>query len=102
MLLKKVKKRNGKEVVFDQSKIRYAIERAMESSGEGNEIYAKKVTSAVMELLNKKYDDQIPDIEEVQDAVEISLMRLSLFKTAKSYIIYRYDRSIKREKRLRN
>lgn len=97
MELKKVEKRDGKVVKFNQINIRNAIEKAMMSSGEGNEIYAKKVTLAVVELLNKKYDGEIPSIEDVQDAVEISLMRLSLFKTAKSYILYRHEREKERK-----
>src|SRR5690625_7120962 len=85
-MMKRIMKRDGKIVGFNPNKIRNAIEQAMLSSGEGNHIYAKKVTPTVVEQLNKEFRDEVPHIEDVQDAVEVSLMKLSLFKTAKSYI----------------
>jgi len=100
-MMKRIMKRDGKIVGFNPNKIRNAIEQAMLSSGEGNHIYAKKVTPTVVEQLNKEFRDEVPHIEDVQDAVEVSLMKLSLFKTAKSYILYRDQQRRIREKKKR-
>ncbi len=96
-----VRKRDGRVVAFDQSKITSVISRAMQTTGEGNaKDDAEKVSQAVMEALAKKFNkESIPTIEEIQDVVETQLILSDFSKTAKAYILYRKDRSEIRDKK---
>ena len=96
-----VRKRDGRVVSFDQSKITGAVSRAMQATGEGNaKEDAEKVSQAVIEALAKKFDKtSIPTIEEIQDIVETQLILSDFSKTAKAYILYRKDRAEIREKK---
>ncbi len=94
----KVKKRDGALVDFDQEKIVQAIWKAMQAVGEGDESKARVVAEAAVENISKKHKKQShPGIEEIQDAVQVALLLSDFMKTAKSYILYRYDREKKRE-----
>lgn len=97
-----VRKRDGRVVPFDQSKITGAISRAMQATGEGNmKDDAEKVSQAVVETLAKKFDkESIPSIEEIQDITETQLILFDFAKTAKAYILYRKDRAEIREKKM--
>jgi ribonucleotide reductase class II len=101
-----VRKRDGRIVPFDRSRIFKAIEKAMRASGEGNGQFTEEVTEAVIKALIKKYmvngiipKDAIPNIEEIQDIVETQLILLDYPKAAKAYILYRQQRAQLREKR---
>lgn len=96
-----VQKRDGSIVAFDQSRITNAISRAMEATQEGNlERDPGRVSDRVVETLNKKYPpNHTPRIEEIQDAVEESLILMDFPKTAKAYILYRQERARIREKK---
>ncbi len=98
---KEMRKRDGRVVPFDGSKITNAISRAMQATSEGNsKDDAEKVAEAVIEGLAKKFDkNHIPTIEEIQDVVETQLILFDFSKTAKAYILYRRDRAEIREKK---
>lgn len=97
---KSIRKRDGRIVPFDQSRITNAVWKAMEASVEGNEREAQSVSDKVVKELGKKYPpDHILGIEEIQDAVETALILFDYPKTAKSYILYRQHRAELREKR---
>lgn len=88
--IKKLVKRSGRVVPFDQKKIALAVSRAFVATGEGGKNDAKRVSEKVVQLLNKNYKEgYIPQIEELQDMVERVLMILDFEETAKSYILYR-------------
>ena len=88
--IRKVVKRNGRVVPFDQEKITKAVAKALASAKEGSYLDAKKVSEKVIRLLNKNYrKGYIPEIEEIQDLVERVLMVLDFEETAKEYILYR-------------
>lgn len=89
-LVKKIVKRSGRVVPFDQKKIAIAVERAFAVTGEGSKADAKKVADKVVQLLNKNFKKgEIPAIEQLQDMVERVLMILDFEETAKAYILYR-------------
>ncbi len=92
---KLIKKRTGKIVVHDPSKIVSAIYRAMQSLGRGDEKQAAQIASGIEEKLNNLYFSKngIPEVEDVQDLVEEALMKWGLFDVAKSFIVYRHERS---------
>ena len=94
----KVVKRSGRTVPFKREKIKIAVARALKETSEGNGKNAEKVTSKVVQLLNRNYQkNYIPEIEEIQDLVERVLMVLDFEETAKAYILYREQRRKVRE-----
>ena len=84
-----IKKRNGKVVEFDASKITDAIEKAGKATSEFGRRDAKKLTLRVLSLAHAMRPGPIPGVEEIQDIVEQVLLDSAFFKTAKAYIIYR-------------
>ncbi|MBD3248637.1 ribonucleoside triphosphate reductase [Candidatus Woesearchaeota archaeon] len=85
----KVKKRDGSIVDFDPEKITKAVFAAARSVG-GNDIEeAKKISSRVVDKINKKFSNDVPTVEDIQDIVEKVLIEDGYAKTAKSFIIYR-------------
>lgn len=96
-----VRKRDGRIVPWEQSYITKAIYRAMQAAGEGDVSRDPiRVSARVAQELVKKFPaTHVPAIEEIQDAVEESLILLDFSKTAKAYILYRSRRAEVREKR---
>ncbi|MEK7133362.1 MAG: ATP cone domain-containing protein, partial [Patescibacteria group bacterium] len=100
--LTQVKKRDGRLVDFDLSRISSAVSRAMQSAGEGDLKHdPQRAAAAVKKDLEKKYaKGGIPDIEDIQDTVERNLILMDFLKTAKAYILYRYKRAeIRKQKK---
>ncbi|HRY76563.1 MAG TPA: adenosylcobalamin-dependent ribonucleoside-diphosphate reductase [Candidatus Paceibacterota bacterium] len=99
---RKIKKRDGRVVVFDSSKITEAIFKAAESVGKADYPLAKSLMEEVLRRLGKKLKIQrgyIPSIEEIQDTVEQVLIDRHQAEAAKAYILYRQKRSeIRKEK----
>ena len=96
-----IKKRDGRIVSFDQNRITSAIYKAMQATGEGDLARDPiKVSMKVVEELTKHYSkDHVPTVEEIQDIVEESLILMDFPKVAKSYILYRQERALIREKK---
>jgi len=97
-ILKQVKKRSGRTVPFDQSKIADAIFKAAQAVGGADRELAEELADVVVLFLEKQHGpDGIPTIEEIQDMVEKVLIETGHAKTAKAYILYRERRSRIRE-----
>src|SRR5665213_2543234 len=95
-LIKVVKKRDGKIVPFDGSKISNAIYKAMTITGEGSQEEADLVANKVygeLVRITKKFKDFVPTVEGMQDIVEKELILSEYVKTAKEYILYREQRN---------
>ncbi|AEH25264.1 adenosylcobalamin-dependent ribonucleoside-diphosphate reductase [Pyrococcus yayanosii] len=101
MAVEKVMKRDGRIVPFDESRIRWAIQRAMWEVGVRDEKKLDEVVKAVVRRVNELYDGKIPHIENIQDIVELELMRAGLFNVAKAYILYRKKKAEIREEKKR-
>ncbi|RJO61396.1 ribonucleoside triphosphate reductase [candidate division WS5 bacterium] len=87
---KKIRKRSGEIVKFDPEKITIAIGKAGEATGEFGPSIARKLSDQVVKFLYKKFDNSnIPQVEQIQDAVEHILIESVFEETAKAYIIYR-------------
>ncbi|MDV3104106.1 adenosylcobalamin-dependent ribonucleoside-diphosphate reductase [Thermococcus waiotapuensis] len=99
MAVEKVMKRDGRIVPFDEERIRWAIQRAMLEVGIHDEDLLNKVVRRVVRRINQLYDGQIPNIENIQDIVELELMRAGLFDVAKAYILYRKKKAEIREEK---
>ena len=103
----KVIRRNGKVTAFDASKISIAMTKAF-LDVEGNSAAASasvrdKVESltqnVVNGLLRQLENGGIVHIEDIQDQVELALMRSGEHKVARSYVIYREQRAQQRARR---
>ena len=95
-----VKKRDGRVVPFEQSRITAAILKAMNSVQEGGEKDAEYVSNKVIKQLKKTYEtDQPIGIEQIQDEVEKQLILTDYANTAKGYILYRRERAKLRERK---
>ena len=93
-VLSAVRKRDGRIVPFDRSKIVNAIYRAAKSVNEGDLNAAEELSLKVVRVLEEKHKDgSIPTVEEIQDIVEATLINNGYAKTAKAYILYRQKRA---------
>jgi len=100
-IVKFVQKRDGKVVPFDLSRIVNAINKAMVASSEGSQEEAEMVANKVVAELvriTKKFKNFVPTVEGIQDTVEKELILSEYVKTAKSFILYREERSKLRKK----
>ena len=85
----KIRKRNGKTVDFDRSKITRAILKAGEATGEFSFDIAETLSLRVLNLALQVIGEDLPEVEKIQDIVEEVLLASPYKKTAKAYIIYR-------------
>ncbi len=96
-MIQSIIKRDGRVVLYEQSKIASAILRALEVSGDGNAADAVRVANAVQNDLERRFATQSPNIEAIQDTVERQLMNHGFKSAAKAYIRYRVNRTRARE-----
>tara|TARA_B100001115_G_scaffold26508_1_gene19353 strand:+ start:85 stop:2955 length:2871 start_codon:yes stop_codon:yes gene_type:complete len=102
----RVIKRNGKVVPFEDDKIKVAITKAFLAVESGNAAASERIHTKVNELTNnvvEVFKRRMPSggtlhIEEIQDQVELQLMRSEELEVAKSYILYRAGRTQERKK----
>jgi len=90
-------KRDGRTESFDLSKIQAAIFKAALAVGGDDEELSRAITSEVMAETERKFGEDVPDVEGVQDIVERVLIKRGHAKTAKAYILYREKRRGARE-----
>ncbi|WP_045861637.1 ribonucleoside-diphosphate reductase subunit alpha [Teredinibacter purpureus] len=100
-------KRNGKVVPFDIDRIRIAITKAfMDPQANGgltNQSQAlKNKSDETTKIVQETFIRRMPSggtihIEEVQDQVELALMRSGEHQVARYYVIYRTERQRERE-----
>lgn len=88
-MVTKVIKRDGSIVEFDRKKIENAIFKAAKAVGGSDYSIAEKLTDQIIAILEQKFIDQYPDVEDIQDIVEKVLIENGHAKTAKAYILYR-------------
>ena len=96
-MITKIIKRDGRQVPFNVEKIANAIYQAAVSIGGENYEEAEALAEKVCEYLEKNLKEEYPTVEEVQDAVEKILIEEGHASTAKAYILYRAERTQKRE-----
>lgn len=89
MLPHGVIKRDGQRADFDAGKIRSALLRAGQASGEFGEAEADLLTAQVAKVLIHSFRGSSPEIERIQDVVEQSLIAANHLATARAYIVYR-------------
>lgn len=92
-----IMKRDGRKVPFNIEKIANAIFRAAQSCGGSDFSAAMEVAAEVCRMYEEQNPGKIPTVEEIQDLVEKVLIEKGHAKTAKAYILYRYERTRSRE-----
>jgi ribonucleoside-diphosphate reductase alpha chain len=98
-------KRNGKVVRFDESKIKVALTKAFiavegGSAASSNRIYHQidEITRQMTHACQRRLPSGgIIHIEDIQDQVELALMRNGQYKVARAYVLYREERRKARE-----
>ncbi len=97
MAVKKVIKRDGRTVDFDKDKITEAIFKAAVSVGGKDRSISEDLANKVTDIINERFPDKIPSVEDIQDNIEYVLIKEGHSKTAKAYILYRQKRKEQRE-----
>jgi ribonucleoside-triphosphate reductase len=88
--ISRIKKRDGSIVDFVQDKITKAVYKAMEANGVTDRAAAKTVSDIATFMVEDKFGGYtIPSVEQIQDIVEMVLMKQGYHDVAKSYILYR-------------
>ena len=94
----KIIKRSGCEVDFDITKIIAAITKGNNEMREADKLTAAQIREIATKVENKcKVMSHAPSVEEIQDLVEEQIMAHSAYALARSYITYRYTRSLVRK-----
>ena len=96
-MIQTVIKRDGRIVGFNEAKIAAAIRKAMLHSPDGeDEDLIKKITDRIACKGNEQMH-----VEEIQDLVELELMKSPRKEVAKLYIAYRNKRTVARKAKTR-
>jgi ribonucleoside-diphosphate reductase alpha chain len=89
MAIKKIVKREGRIVDFDSNRIKDAIYKAFIAVELGDGKKAESITREVVRLLEEKFKERIPSVEDAQDLVIIVLKKEGYEKVAHEYQAYR-------------
>ncbi|MCI5839282.1 MAG: ribonucleoside-diphosphate reductase subunit alpha [Peptoniphilaceae bacterium] len=94
-----IKKRDGKIVEFEITKIENAIRKSFNSVGSSiNKEKLSKIANDIKETVKEKFPQtHIPTVEEIQDLVELKLIDERYYKEVKSYILYRAKHTMDRK-----
>lgn len=90
-------KRNGKESLFEKSKIRNAIKKANAEAEAENQLSEGQIyliADEIEEIAEKR--SRALNVEEIQDLVEDKIMNCGKYEVARKYIKYRYNRELNR------
>ncbi|MGL4912294.1 MAG: anaerobic ribonucleoside triphosphate reductase [Romboutsia sp.] len=93
-----VKKRDGRIIPFNKDRVTRAIFLAASNVAEKEHMVpdyklSEELTQEVIKLLNAKFNNAIPGVEDVQNSVVKVLIETGHAKTSEEYIIYRTERS---------
>ena len=88
-------KRNGREVAFDMDRIVRAVTQA-------NKEYSELTEDQIVDVANKvlakcKKLNRAVNVEEIQDMVEDTLIKINAYQVSKHYIKYRYQKELDRK-----
>ena len=97
-MIQTVVKRDGRIVGFNEQKIMAAIRKAMLSTEKGED---ERLLQTITDRIAARGNAQMT-VEEIQDSVELELMKSSRKDVAQRYIAYRNQRSIARKAKTRD
>ncbi|MEM7465780.1 MAG: ribonucleoside-diphosphate reductase subunit alpha [Pseudomonadota bacterium] len=101
----RVIRRNGKVTAFDAKKITVAVTKAFlavegQNAAASSRIHehVETITESVVAAMTRRMPSGgTVHIEDIQDQVELALMRSEAHKVARSYVLYREERARERE-----
>ena len=96
-MIQTVKKRDGRIVGFNEQKVMAAIRKAMLHTDKGED---ERLLYQITDRIAQRGESQMT-VEEIQDLVEMELMKSSRKDVAQKYIAYRNQRSIARKAKTR-
>ncbi|VVB97169.1 Vitamin B12-dependent ribonucleoside-diphosphate reductase [uncultured archaeon] len=88
----KIRKRDGRIVDFDRSKIANAVFKAFIATKNKDGKRGEDIANQVVEIIDKRITG-IPGVEDIQDIVEEVLIKNGYAGVAKAYILYREKRA---------
>lgn len=97
-MIQTVVKRDGRIVGFNEEKIMAAVRRAMLQTELGED---SSLIRRITDYVTCRGEEQMT-VEQIQDMVELELMKSSRKEVAKKYIAYRDQRSIARKAKTRD
>lgn len=105
-MIELIKKRDGRTIPFNEDKITRAIFLAAtdvaKKEGKAPDYkMAEELTQEVIKLLEKRFGENVPGVEDVQDAVVKVLIETGHAKTSEEYILYRAERTRVRNSKTR-
>ena len=92
-----VRKRDGRVVPFEVERIENAINRCFRGLKQEPSRPVTEISRQVVNIISAKYEE--PNVEEIQDVVEMVLQAAGEYEAAKSYILYRAEHAKKRQVR---
>ncbi|MEM4396719.1 MAG: adenosylcobalamin-dependent ribonucleoside-diphosphate reductase [Candidatus Woesearchaeota archaeon] len=99
-LPKKIIKRDGSIVDFDIERIKLSITKAMQAVSKYDEKNLDLIVNEILKIIENVFDSKKePTVEELQDIIELVLMKKGFFEVAKAYIIYRNEKAKLREEK---
>src|SRR5581483_7630678 len=87
-------------VAFSPEKITTVLTKALTATHEGDVQLARQLSSEViarLEATAHEHPGVVPEVEQIQDLVEVALIENGLAKAAKAYILYREEHRQTRE-----
>lgn len=97
MSVLKVYKRDGSLQEFNIEKITNAIFKAAQACGGDDKLTAGNLAKQVFDIIEIKFKESIPTVEEIQNIVEKVLIENRHAQVAKAFILYREKRNQMRE-----
>ena len=95
-----IRKRDGSLQDFNLEKVSKAIEKAFMADHKFyNDDIISMLSLRVTAQMNSKINNEVIDIEDVQDAVEVTLIQAGYVDVARNYILYRKARANLREQK---
>src|SRR5918911_277205 len=92
-----ITKRDGRIVPFDPGRIERAIGRCFAALGREPYTPIPELALRVVNIMSARRGQ--PTVEQVQDAVELTLQAAGEFEAAKAYILYRAEHAKQRQER---
>ncbi len=97
-MIQTVVKRDGRVVGYNEEKIKAAIRKAMLATEAGED---ESLIQRIADRIGSRGREQMT-VEEIQDMVEIELMKSARKEVARCYINYRHQRSVARRAKTRD
>ena len=97
-MIQTVVKRDGRVVGYNEEKIKAAIRKAMLQTDAGED---ESLIQRIADRIGSRGCEQMT-VEEIQDMVEVELMKSARKEVARCYINYRHKRSVARKAKTRD